>query len=128
MENSAKTVFAAKERTGLSSKYGKENPRIGSFADEISQFGVKVTKYKISEHDGISFLKDVVASLVSIESDQTGEMAWNDVVDLASIGLPNYFIDGGKSNADVVHEEDLHGDVPIETCLVDDDTIATENL
>ena len=29
---------------------------------------------------------------------------WYDVVDLSSIDITNYFVDGGKSNSDVIHE------------------------
>ena len=63
-----------------------------------------------------------------MEGNQTGEMEWNDAVDLFSIELQNHFIERAKSNADIIHEEDEHDDVPVETCLVDDETNATKNL
>lgn len=48
----------------------------------------------LPQHDDIDIYKDIVNSLLSMESTHTGEMEWNDVVDLASIDLPNHFIDG----------------------------------
>ena len=42
--------------------------------------------------------------------------------------IPNEFIFGGKSNADIFHEEDSSDYILIETFVVDDDTIAVNNM
>ena len=49
---------------------------------------------------------------------QSGDMVWETAVDLSSIMMPNEFLFGGKSNADIFHEEDTNDFVPIETCLL----------
>ena len=59
---------------------------------------------------------------------QSSDMVWEITMNLSSIMILNEFFYGSKSNADIFHEEDTNDFVPIETCLVDDDTIAVHNL
>ena len=49
-------------------------------------------------------------------------MVWETAVDLLDIMIPNEFLFGGKSNADIFHEEDTNNiDNDIKTCLLDND-------
>ena len=59
---------------------------------------------------------------------RSGDMVWETTVDLSSIMIPNEFLFGGKSKANNFHKEDTNDFLPIETCLVYDDTIVVHNL
>ena len=76
----------------------------------------------------IGLYENVVNSINALDNNKNVGVEWYDVVDVSSIDIPNYFIDGGKSNSDAIHEEDEHEDVPFETCTFDDATIGMENL
>jgi len=79
-------------------------------------------------NDVIGLYDNVVCSINALDSMEQDDAEWYDVVDLSSIDIPNYFVDGGKSNSDILHEEDEHDDIPFETYTVDDTTIGMENL
>ena len=76
----------------------------------------------------IGLYDNVVNSINTLDNMEQDDTEWYDVVDLSSIDIPNYFVDGGKSNSDILHEEDEHDDIPFETCTVDDSTIGMENV